>query len=281
MGKWRGPFLRGLLVLLLAGLLGPSLATNPLVTRRTFSVRNVINPTSQPGLQVYLLSKNVAGAADSALATWPDLSGNARDATQATAGRKPLIRDGVSPNGSRMIEFDGADDEMDGTLPAAGNVSIANGLTIYVYANETTTTTAGFDSQMIFSCGNSVSVFENYICTSAAIGAGYAGDQYGDNTGNARSEMGATQLGAQTLTWVYEPPAGAAAHYRLFRNGVQSGADDTNWQATDIRTSYTVGNSGAFNEGFKGYYGALLVYSNYHAPTTRTGIENYLRSVLG
>lgn len=255
---------------------------NPIINRRLGRGRLFLDPLSVANLQLYLLSSTQAGANGAALGTWSDLSGNARDATQATAGRKPIIRDGFSPNGSRMIEFDGSDDEMDGTLPAGGNISIStSGLTIYIYCNETSTTTGGgFDSQMIFSCGNSVSVFESYTCTSSALGAGFNDDEYGQNNGSTRKNFGSTILGAQMLTWQYEPPAAAGAKYRFFRNGQQQGADGTNWQATDIRTSYTVGNSGAFNEPFKGYIGAVLVYSAYHSTTTRTGIENYIRRIF-
>ena len=210
--KWRGLFLRGLLVLLLAAPLEPSLATNPVVARRTLGGRNVINPLTQSGLQVYLNSTTVAGAANSALATWPDLSGNARDATQSTAGQRPIIRDGVSPNGSRMIEFVDANDVMGGTLPGAGTISIAGGMTIYVYCNETSLTTGGFNHQAVAQALSSASPVELITRSSSSIGVGLPDQEYACNTSAAFKTFGAgTVLGAQILTVVWEPPAGASA----------------------------------------------------------------------
>ena len=46
------------------------------------------------------------------MGTWSDLSGNGRDATQATAAKKPTYKTGIL-NGRPVVRFDGTDDYLD------------------------------------------------------------------------------------------------------------------------------------------------------------------------
>jgi hypothetical protein len=236
-----------------------------------------IDPLTLDSLELYLLGDEVAGADGSSVATWPDLSSHSRDATQGTAGNRPLAQDGVSANGlRRMIEFDGSNDYMSGPFTASPGFDISAGVTIYVYCDELSLTTAGFNAQNIFNCGNNLSAFELYTRTSGALGTGFPDEEYGTNNGNVRDSYGATVLGPQLLTLQFIPPAGAAAEFKLYKNGVQMGTTQTNWQATGIRDGYTVGNTNNANEGFRGYIGAVLLFSTSHSNTTRVGVEQFL-----
>ncbi len=236
-----------------------------------------LDPAILASLELYLRGDQAQGANGAVCATWLDLSGNARDATQATAANKPINRDGQSANLlRRMVEFDGSNDYMAGTFPFGPGISITNGITIYVYCNETALTTGGFNTQQVFDCGNSVSAFELVTRTSSTIGVGWPDQEYGTATGNVRDSYGATVLGNQMLTFVCYPPASATAEIKLWKNGTQMGVTQANWQANDIRSGYTVGNSGSANVGFDGYIGAVLVYSEAHNNATRSAVENWL-----
>lgn len=62
------------------------------------------------GLELWFAADAFAGLADgAAVAAWPDLSGNARDATQATGPARPTWRAGVRA-GRPAVRFDGTDD---------------------------------------------------------------------------------------------------------------------------------------------------------------------------
>jgi len=236
-----------------------------------------IDPLTLANFELYLRGDQAAGANGVGCSAWPEISGNSgRDGVQATAAQRPINRDGASPNGlRRMLEFDGGNDLIAGALPGGAGISIASGLTIYFYGEEQALTTGGFNTQMIFGCGNNVSGFE--LLTRASIIAGFAADQeYGVNSGNARAVHGATQLGFQLLTLVFEPPASVGAVWRLYKNGVQLGSAGVNWQATSIHTAYEVGNSNAANVGFDGLAGALLVFSTEHSAVTRAGVERFV-----
>ena len=236
-----------------------------------------LDPAVLAYLQLYLRGDQAQGANGAVCATWLDLSGNARDATQGTAANKPINRDGVSANGlRRMVEFDGVNDFMSGTFPFGPGVSITNGVTIFVYCKENSLTTAGFNAQNVFNIANSVSVFELYTRTSSTLGVGFPDQEYGSNSGNVRDSYGATVLGNQILRLQFFPPASASAEIKLYKNGVQMGVTQLNWQANDLRTGYSVGGSASGNETFQGYVGAALVYNYaFNNPTCRA-IENYL-----
>jgi hypothetical protein len=241
------------------------------------SLLDPLSPTISANLQLYLRGDQAQGANGAACSSWLDLSGNSRDAGQATGARQPINRDGQSPNGlRRMVEFDGLDDMMSGGFPFGPGVDITNGVTIYLYCNETALTTPGFNSQMAFGCGNSVSAFELYTRTSSSLGVGFPDQEYGSNSGNVRDSYGATVTGAQMLTLVFYPPASATANIKFWKNGIQLGTTQQNWQAVDIRTGYTLGNTAAVNEGFDGYVGAVLVYNTAHPNPTREAIEDWL-----
>jgi len=262
-----------------------ALATNPVGTRKTQGGRNVINPLTQSPV-VFLRSDTLAGSDGSSVTTWPDSSGNGYDATQATAGSKPVLRRtgaNISTSGKPLVEFDGNDDWLaNATLPGAGVLSTANGATFYFYFNQISlTNSSAFDLQQLFDCGAGASILELVADTSTDVGVGWPDDFIGTNTSTVRDLFGAAQTGCQVLTFEFVGPPAAGATYRAYRNGVQIGVDETNWQFTDIRGGYGLGNTGALNTGWRGAMGALLIYNTQHSAKTRQGIINYLTSTFG
>jgi hypothetical protein len=244
-----------------------------------------IDPATLANLELYLRSDQIGVGDGAAVSTWNDISGNARHATQGTAAQRPIFRTtgaDISPSGKPMVDFVDDNDNMAGPLPGGG-VSIAAGCTIYVYCKELSLTAGGaFSAQEVFSCANNVSVFELITRSSTALGVGLPDQEYALNSGNGGFRaMGATALGYQTLSLVFEPPAGAGASFKLYKNGSQQGTTQTNWQAVDIRTGYTVGNSGSANTAFRGTIGAVLVFSTAHSNLVRTGVESFLSGFFG
>lgn len=67
-------------------------------------------PPHLSGCQLWLAADRITGLADGgAVGTWSDLSGNGRDATQATAAKKPTYKTAII-NGKPVVRFDGIDD---------------------------------------------------------------------------------------------------------------------------------------------------------------------------
>lgn len=82
-----------------------------LLTRRPeFAQRRRFDPTKISRLSFWLAADRILGLSDGdAVGTWSDLSGNGRDATQATAALKPLYKVNIV-NGLPVVRFDGLDD---------------------------------------------------------------------------------------------------------------------------------------------------------------------------
>jgi len=75
-------------------------------------------PGSLPGLEVYLRGDQVAAARRGARRPGPISAATGATPPQATAGQRPIITDAASPNGKRMLLFDGVDDQMSAVMPA-------------------------------------------------------------------------------------------------------------------------------------------------------------------
>lgn len=108
---------------------------------------NDYTPLWQRGCQLWLAADRITGLADaSPVTTWSDLSGNGRDATQATAGAKPTFKPGII-GGKPVVRFDGIDDYL---ATAAFDVGASTITTVVLLRP----TNIGVDTQ-IFGLGGS------------------------------------------------------------------------------------------------------------------------------
>jgi hypothetical protein len=72
----------------------------------------ISSPLDISGCQFWYDASQITGLSDAdPVATWSDLSGNARHATQATSGKRPLYRTNIV-NGLPILRFDGTDDNI-------------------------------------------------------------------------------------------------------------------------------------------------------------------------
>lgn len=88
-------------------------------------------PTSITGLQLWLDASQISGVTTdgSAVASWTDMSGNARHATQATSGSQPVLKTAANGiNGSPVVRFDGVDD----WLKTASFTTISQPITAFI-----------------------------------------------------------------------------------------------------------------------------------------------------
>lgn len=89
-----------------------------------------------PNLLAYYKADNIAGADGDVLATWADSSDNGYDLTQATVGRRPVLKTNVV-NGHKIVRFDrtAVNWIQHATLPGTGKT------TVYFVGKETTRVT--------------------------------------------------------------------------------------------------------------------------------------------
>jgi hypothetical protein len=88
--------------------------------------------TLTTNLVLWLKADSYVGADGDAVATWGDSSGNARDATQATAGKKPTYKTNIW-NSLPVMRFDGGD----GLGTAAVDLTASRVMTWYMVASAT------------------------------------------------------------------------------------------------------------------------------------------------
>lgn len=228
-----------------------------------------IDPSTLPGWELSYRSDTVVGANLSGAGTWTDGSGNVgRNATQATGANQPTITDGASPNGKRMLFFDGVDDQMSNTLPALPTgIPNTDGYTIYLYFQEGSLTTGGFNSQLLI--GGPLEM----VARTAVIG-GYSADQKYGLAFN-RQVLGNTALGFQTFTGVWTP--GGSPIMQGFVNGVQSGVDLV-WNAATLGNGITIGSNAGAVVSLQGFYGSIDIFSHAHSLTVRAGVEAFIKN---
>lgn len=238
-----------------------------------------IDPVSLAGLELYLRSDQVAGTDGSSVSAWPDISGNGRDGAQGTAGFRPILRKSganISPNGKALVEFDGSDDQITGTFPAAGVIANTNGYTVYAYVKEGALSTGGFNCQHVFT-SNSFSLLSR-----TSTGDGYPADQQygmeGNTTGDHRG-YGATALGYQTICarWSSPPGAVTSGTMDLFVDGAQQGVGQQKWNG-GMDTTYRVSANSSNNCAFSGPVGAVLLFSGTHSDQTVRGVSAFLKA---
>lgn len=89
------------------------------------------DPSDLAGLALWFDASTIAGHSDGdPVSTWPDASGNGRDATQGTAANRPTYRTGVQ-NGLPAVRFDGTNDYL---LTATFASALSQPNTIFVVA---------------------------------------------------------------------------------------------------------------------------------------------------
>lgn len=231
-----------------------------------------MDATVVSNLHLYLRADQTTVAGGAAVATWPDLSAFARDATQGTGSLQPIARDAISPNGlRRMLEWDGADDYMAGTLPGAGTIDVTGGCTVYIYVKEDALDTAAPNLQRVWETGQAAPGSSSF-----GVFTKSGSYQYELDDGLGGVVMGSTQLGYQLLTAVRS--SGATPTYSLYRDGTLLGSYAGNTNLNDIRTYYRVGNGAAegIQQPLDGLIGCLLIYNIEHDTATRQAIERWI-----
>lgn len=196
--------------------------------------------------------------------TWVNSSSQlGRDATQATAAKKPLYTTNII-NGKPVVDFDGSNDFMRSTI----SLSIT-GWTIFAVVHP----------QLVGS--NWIGVFTD-TTTGFAHGIRAIGGQK-----RALTYDGATKNAVDTAPFVagtsYYMTASAAngGVMELWTNGVlkDSIAVGTLW---DAETSFDIGGANeTASEFWNGYIAEIAVYSTKLSAGDRTTVEDYLKTKYG
>jgi hypothetical protein len=212
-------------------------------------------PIAAPAL--WLNAGAIAGADGDAIGTWPDSSGNGRNATQATAGAKPTLKTGIV-NNQPVVRFDGGD-----YLDIA-SIAIDQPLSIFLVA---------------VTRGNSAipPLTDYFFDRTGAIGrvlvgrnlSGSNGNEYGLHAGTTLSFEDAAIDDAWSV-WTHVV-SGASSLIRT--NGATRASGDAgsnNLSALRFGTDYSV------MYGLVGDIAEIIIYASALSDANRQAVERYL-----
>ncbi len=208
------------------------------------------------GASLWLRADGITNLADgAAVATWTDESGGERNATQGTAGHRPLFKTGIQ-NGLPVVRFDGSDDRLgyDGTFLANTDYTIflveARGDTAANYILQ------GTDNN------SNRNLHFGYRSNAVFTHAQYANDYNMDVAGYGvpRFTLYSADLDAT---------GGNGKH--TWRNGVLLGSKANNVRLSNY-TGATIGGKG----NYKGDVAEIVMYARALTAPEREAVERYL-----
>ena len=214
-------------------------------------------------LQLWLDASQITGLNDGdPVATWADVSGYSRSATQSTAGKRPIYKTNIL-NGKPVLRFDGADDVM--VTPSILNTDIH---TIFVVAKTSKT-----ESDIIGTGGNSAghilmmrfqSLFRGHFWTSTSANA----------IDSASDESGGWTVYMQEVN---------TSQIIVRRNGNLSASATLIGTKQGATRPFYIGNrdNSRIQGMFSGDIAEIIAYNTALSTTDRQAVEAYLMDKYG
>jgi hypothetical protein len=232
-------------------------------------------PASVTGLQLWLDASDASSlydatsggslvAADGAVARWQDKSGNARHATQATSGSRPLCRTAVK-NGMAALEFNGTSNYLD----ISSTLSFSE-YTVFVVAKRSTVS----GSAGILSSDNGAGTRSSQCCR--VSGANIESISFSSTTGG--TVVTATSSATVSANeWFTAAVTQSSTTLSIYKNGTSVASVSATHHSTAV--SPTVGRllknlSDSFM--WDGNIAEIIFYSNALSDTSRAAVSSYL-----
>jgi hypothetical protein len=249
-----------------------------------------VNPTSITGLQLWLdasdpsvLFDATSGgslvAADGGVARWEDKSGNARHATQVTAGSRPARKTAIQ-GGRDVLRFDGSDDWL--TSADFADLSSGTAMTCFCVVKRAATGSGHTIIAKYERTPNQTSAEDGWLfrlISSNALNAAFGQDgSYSQQTttsavtASSFSSLSfkATAGSLTTLTAIYQ---NGVALESTSSGGVQT-LDNTTYPITIGVQRY----NGVSYDLFNGDIAEIIIYDSALSDTNRGLLESYLIS---
>jgi hypothetical protein len=230
----------------------PILATLPTVPG--FGAQ-VFSPASIAGLSLWLRADLISGVSDGGpVASWNDLSGNARNATQGTGSKQPLLIYNQI-NGKKIVRFDAVDDAL--VLPALVTTSAS----VFVVTKATPGSSAAYSPFIITESLR--------ICVKLGSGTDWG------------TFVGADLSAGETLVFatpaLVEMTSTPGATF-LYRDGVQKAT--TSGASTGAATG-SIGDETGVSRFLSGDIAEIVVYNSVLSASDRLLVEKYLGQSYG
>lgn len=227
------------------------------------------SPTLLPDLQVWFDATKFSGLVDgTAVATWADSSGNARNATQGVAASKPLYKVGIQ-NGLPALLFDGVNDMLataafnwptvQATIVAVGYSDLASSRQFVTWGDDPILQVGAFgllrESGLRLSTSLRGTVGQSAFTTSTTINGGW------------HVMAGLCDMGLAS---------GETAVVLDGSFGTIGGSNNNNLDTSFGAFGFGLGAGTSFSRPLSGYLGEVVVYSRVLTTSERQIVEGYL-----
>jgi hypothetical protein len=221
----------------------------------------IFNPAKLAGLTVWFDASQLALSDGASVATWPDLSGNGNDATQATGTTQPIFHTNRL-DGLPIVSFDGIDDNI---LTAAFVQSAERTVCILAKANDAAPSLDGYFN--IATGATRVLQFRQEDASSVQAAAfDSVGVAYLDDTA------------ALTQTWQRNSILHAAAVIETFVEGASDGSTAITGSPPTPTVSFQLGSAKPTSQFGNVDIAEVIVYNRVLTASERQTVENYLRA---
>jgi hypothetical protein len=220
---------------------------------------SIASPTDITGCQLWLDASQMSLADGVEVATWADLSGNARDWVQSVPGTRPLCKTGIL-NGLRVVRFNGADDVLDGPNFLTGFTAAE----IFILVKVDADPPAGVAQSGLWSFGNSGDSV-HFPYTSGVV--------YDDFGSTVRKDTG-------------DPTLSLSSAFRLYNVSTASGAWTSRVDGTQHFTTATntvgwstaprLGSSSDNTKFLDGDIAEIALYNAVLSGGDRTDFQDYI-----
>ena len=239
------------------------------------TVTNAI-PVCSPSLWLRADSTLTKDASNK-VSVWNDVSGNNKNATQATALNQPTWMPNVF-NGKPAIFFDGANGNYFLENTTQTPVATAGSARTYFIVAKADCNASGYKGGNIFSNSRTSPASTAEFTDNGSGGIYYAGNLV--SAGNHPSVAVPFADGQQKIftgTW---RTAGTGNNIDFWMNGIASTTSAGNFVSDNGAAGYAVGDrrDGTANNDFQGYIAEIIVYSRAVSDDERQYTENYLKN---
>lgn len=221
-------------------------------------------PKTISGIKLWFAAHRLTGLNDGdAVGTWPDLSGNGYDVTQATAANKPLYKTNIF-NGQPALLFDGTNDYLENTTVNPFTAGAAR--TVFIFARGNSGTSGTF---IAFRRTARCWVYQFYV------DASNFGLFFTDGVSSSNFSLATLGIAQSPAALTVRAPGAGAVHKARF-NGQNLTVTGNNPIAEAGSTGFYIGRREIGSQFLNGYIAEIIAYDSELSDATCLQVEQYL-----
>jgi hypothetical protein len=224
-------------------------------------------PTDYANLELWLDADQITGLVDgNAVSPWTDQSGNGFDASNGTAGSRPLYKTNII-NGLPTVLFDGSDDFL--TLASAANLDLTADFSVFVVMRFVTVNRGSTVQNTVLSKDFTRYEFYEY----QTVQGGYVG-----GTSNAVNSASSTLAAATNYILEWHR---SGSSLTTVNNGTQVGTATNSASASGGNPLYIGVRPGGGGGYIHAHYGEIVIYDEARTAGEKTDLRAALASKWG